>query len=79
MQHFVRLNREALSDIHWWKAFVDRWNGVGLLSVLGKLPVEVCVQSNASGLWGAVQSGGTNGYSSNGYSSNGQTLLEISG
>jgi hypothetical protein len=52
MQEFVRLNREALSDIHCWKALVDRWKGVRLLSALSKLSVDVyaCMQSDESGL-----------------------------
>ena len=52
LHHFVRLNKEALSDIQWWKAFVGRWNGIGLLSARGQVQPSVVVQSDASGRWG---------------------------
>ena len=52
LHHFVRLTKEAQSDIQWWRTFVDRWNGVGLLSALGRVQPYVCVRSDASGLWG---------------------------
>ena len=25
--HFIRLNKEAQADIHWWQAFLELWNG----------------------------------------------------
>ena len=52
LHHFVRLTKEAQSDIQWWRTFVDRWNGVGLLSALGRVQPDVCERSDASGLWG---------------------------
>ena len=48
LHHFVRLTKEAQSDIQWWRTFVDRWNGVGLLLALGRVQPGVCVRSDAS-------------------------------
>ena len=52
LHHFVRLNKEARADISWWAAFASRWNGIGLLSALGKVRPTVCLESDASGSWG---------------------------
>ena len=52
LHHFVCLTKEAQWDIQWWRTFVDRWNGVGLVSALGRVQPDVCVRSDASGLWG---------------------------
>lgn len=52
LHHFVRLNHEARSDILWWKTFIGRWNGVGLLSALGCVKPSICLRSDASGQWG---------------------------
>ena len=52
LHHFVCLNKEGSSDIARWAAFASRWNGIGLLSVLGKVRSTVCLESDASGGWG---------------------------
>ena len=56
--HFIRLNKEARADIHWWQAFLELWNGVTILS-----PVRprVSLTSDASGSWGC------GAYSDNGW------------
>ena len=51
LHHFVRLNKDALSDISWWSAFASRWNGIDLLSALRKVRQTVCLESDASGGW----------------------------
>ena len=52
LDHFVRLNRDARSDIEWWACFIQPWNGVSLIeTVMAKQP-EVTVVSDASGSWG---------------------------
>ena len=36
LQHFIRLNEEARSDLEWWHKFVEDWNGISMLSSLNK-------------------------------------------
>ena len=31
MDHYVRLNRDARSDIEWWAQFSSSWNGVAIM------------------------------------------------
>ena len=45
-------NVATRSDLHWWKFFLEHWNGVGKMSALSKHPPEVMVTSDASGHWG---------------------------
>ena len=47
--HFIRLNKEARADIHWWMVFVGTWNGISFYP--GSAP-SVYVTSDASGSWG---------------------------
>ena len=58
LHYFVRLNNETRSDIQWWRTFIGRWNGVGLLSALaiGCEKSSIRLRSDASGQWrcGAV-------------------------
>ena len=50
--HFVRLNREARSDIEWWFRFADRWNGVSIMCLSNSRNCNITVTSDASGWWG---------------------------
>ncbi len=50
-EHFVRLSREARSDIEWWWQFSTGWNGVKLLRGLAEVP-SITLESDASGWWG---------------------------
>ena len=52
LDHFVRLNREARSDIEWWFRFVDRWNGVSIMYQTGRNKCDIAIISDASGNWG---------------------------
>ena len=52
LHHYVRLNRDARSDIRWWFTFITKWNGHRLLAAVGRLLPSVSVQSDASGSWG---------------------------
>ncbi len=51
-EHFIRLSREARSDIEWWWQFSADWNGIGLLSSSLGLRPTVTLVSDASGSWG---------------------------
>ena len=50
--HFIRLNKEARSDVEWWHLFAERWNGVSMMYVARKDSCEIIVTSDASGCWG---------------------------
>ena len=52
LDHFIRLNEEARSDIEWWHRFAERWNGVSMLSSLNSQPAVATITSDASGSWG---------------------------
>ena len=52
LDHFIRLNVDAQSDIEWWASFTESWNGTSILNaVVGRTP-EITVVSDASGSWG---------------------------
>ena len=52
LHHFVRLNREFRSDLHWWKLFISRWNGVSFLMPAHVASPSTSIYSDASGSWG---------------------------
>ncbi len=52
-EHFVRLSREARSNIEWWWQFSTGRNGVKLLRGLAEVP-SITLVSDASGWWGCV-------------------------
>ncbi len=52
LNHFVRLNREAKSDVEWWWQFGAGWNGVQLLENADKRRRTDELVSDASGSWG---------------------------
>ncbi len=52
LDRMLRLNRSARSDIQWWRAFADQWNGTSMLTQFDKTHPQVFVTSDASGSWG---------------------------
>ena len=48
----MRLNAEFRSDIAWWDLFMDRWNGISIISSLCRLPIDQHLTTDASGSWG---------------------------
>ena len=52
LNHFVRLNREARSDLEWWFQFAEAWNGTSLMYESNRNRCEVTLVSDASGTWG---------------------------
>ena len=52
LEHFVRLSREARSDIEWWWQFSTSWNGIKLLKSPAETHPSTIVVSDASGSWG---------------------------
>ena len=52
LDHYVRLNVSARSDIQWWYHFAVSWNGISMLLEHRKLNPDVVVTSDASGNWG---------------------------
>ena len=37
LDHFIRLNQEAWSDIEWWHTFASSWNGVAMMKVVSRV------------------------------------------
>ena len=52
MQHHIKLNAGARSELAWWHEFLEDWNGLSLLAALGELKPTVVLTSDASGSWG---------------------------
>ena len=52
LHYTVRLNKAFQADLEWWHVFLETWNGVGILRVLGVSRPDCSVQSDASGKWG---------------------------
>ena len=52
LDHFVRLNAEARSDIEWWFRFANTWNGVSLMYQVSSVKCSIEMKSDASGSWG---------------------------
>ena len=50
--HPIRINQGFRSDLAWWDLFLHRWNGVSLMSAIGRDSPEFTVTSDASGSWG---------------------------
>ena len=49
-EHYIRLNNLVKSDLLWWKAFADHWNGVAFFPP--EAGAELEFTSDASGSWG---------------------------
>ena len=49
----IRMNTDARSDIRWWHAFIEPWNGISIIreQILAKPDHDLW--SDASGSWGA--------------------------
>ena len=54
LDHHVRLNVSARSDIQWWYQFAATWNGVSMLLKQRKQNPDVVITSDASGNCGCV-------------------------
>ena len=49
---FIRLNREARSDIIWWHTFISDWNGLSMMQSQRQANPDINLTSDASGSWG---------------------------
>ena len=67
LDHFVRLNISARSDIQWWSRFASQWNGTSMLVRFDKANPQISVTSDASGTWGCGAYEGENGFNLNGH------------
>ena len=52
LEHFIRLNHDAWSDIEWWACFLESWNGISLAETVVRRQPKITVVSDASGSWG---------------------------
>ena len=68
LDHFIRLNQAARSDIQWWYEFAESWNGTSMIIQAKKDNPDLVMSSDASGSWGC----GAFIYASSGSCFNGQ-------
>ena len=59
LDHHIKLNAGARSDLAWWHEFLEDWNGVSLLSALIELDPTIVLTSDALGSWGCGAFWGT--------------------
>lgn len=59
LEHWIRLDQEFQSDLHWWHLFLGQWNGVSLLASHVYHEPDITLFTDASGKWGC---GGTTGH-----------------
>ena len=52
LDHFVRLNQSARSDLEWWFQFAKQWNGKAMIYRRPKELAQGTLVSDASGSWG---------------------------
>ncbi len=52
MDHFVHLNKDFRSDLHWWQCFLESWNGASFFALVDCQIPSVSIQTDASGNWG---------------------------
>ena len=52
LDHFIRLNSEARSDLEWWFRFIECWNGVSFLESATSAAPHFTITTDASGSWG---------------------------
>lgn len=50
--HHIRLNLDARSDVEWWAAFIEHWNGIAIMPADMQVSTQHEVVSDASGHWG---------------------------
>lgn len=49
LDHFIRLNADARSDLEWWFQFIECWNGVSFLEAAIQISPHFTVMTDASG------------------------------
>ena len=52
LHHRIRLNRGFQSDLYWWATFIERWNGLSMMTAVVKSPPVAVITSDALGNWG---------------------------
>ena len=52
LDHFIRLNQEARSDIEWWHTFASSWNGIDMMKAVSRVAPKAWITSDASESWG---------------------------
>ncbi len=53
LDQWVRLNREARSDLEWWYLFISAWNGSAMMRAEVTDAYDVVLTSDASSSWGS--------------------------
>lgn len=52
LHHHIRLRGSFKADRQWWDLFLQRWNGISMMTLLGSVHPAVTVTSDASENWG---------------------------
>ena len=52
LEHYVRLNHDARSDIEWWIQYSTIWNGISMMHFPDQSNPSFSLTSDASGNWG---------------------------
>ena len=52
LHHHICLRGRFKSDLQWWALFMERWNEVGLMALLGRVHPTITPTLDASGCWG---------------------------
>ena len=60
LDHFVRLNADARSDIEWWVQYCEYWNGIQMMRLAKDMSPVALLTSDASGNWGCGAYAGSN-------------------
>ena len=52
LHHHIRLRGGFKSDLQWWVLFMDKWNGISVMSSLSRVCPSATLTSDVSGQWG---------------------------
>ena len=52
LTHHIRLRSGFKSDLMWWGSFLKEWNGISMMSSLGRHTPSITLTSDAWGVWG---------------------------
>ena len=52
LDHYVRLNKEFQSDLHWWTTFLPSWHGKGMFKAVVRSPWVAAITFDVSGNMG---------------------------
>ena len=51
LDHYIKLDESARSDIEWWFHFASKWNSTTMMTVVDKSKLVALITSDTSGSW----------------------------